>query len=156
MVALVDCDYLVIGGGAAGCILARRLAERFERVILLEAGKSDEGDPLATDLSLLEHQDESYDWGYRARPVATATHDILYNRAKMLGGCANHNDCAFLQPPASDFDEWVSLGAKGWSHADNAAAFERIKHRLHIESSPVGNQLSRAFIEACLESAVSL
>ena len=50
-----DCDYLVIGGGAAGCILARRLAENpAHRVILLEAGKSDEGDPRATDLSGLD------------------------------------------------------------------------------------------------------
>ena len=55
MADTIHCDYLVIGGGAAGCIVARRLAERPDNhVILLEAGKSDEGDPLATDLSRLE------------------------------------------------------------------------------------------------------
>jgi choline dehydrogenase-like flavoprotein len=144
------CDYLVIGGGAAGCIVARRLAEQPDNhVILLEAGKSDEGDPLATDLSRVEELDDSYDWGYRARPVADSEQHILYNRARMLGGCANHNDCAFLVPPASDFDEWVRLGADGWDYASNRAAFDRIEQRLHIEASPPGNALSRAFIDAC-------
>ena len=150
-----ECDYLVIGGGAAGCILARRLAENpSNRVILLEAGKTDEGDPFATDLSLLNQQDESYDWGYYARPVSHREQEILYSRAKMLGGCANHNDCAFLVPPASDFDHWVELGASGWDYDSNKSAFERIEKRLHIESSPPGNQLSRAFIDACLESGL--
>jgi choline dehydrogenase-like flavoprotein len=149
------CDYLVIGGGAAGCIVARRLAERAStRVILLEAGKSDEGDPIATDLSRLEEQDDSYDWGYRASPVAGSTQQILYNRAKMLGGCANHNDCAFLVPPACDFDTWVELGADGWDYASNLPAFRRIEDQLHIEASPPGNGLSRAFIDACLEKGL--
>ena len=144
------CDYLVIGGGAAGCIVARRLAEcSSNRVILLEAGRVDEGDPIATDLSRLEEQDDSYDWGYRARTLANSTQQIFYNRAKMLGGCANHNDCAFLVPPASDFERWVELGATSWDYAANKSAFERIEQRLHIESSPVGNRLSRAFIDAC-------
>ena len=148
----IECDYLVIGGGAAGCIVARRLAERVgNRVILLEAGKPDEGDPIATNLSRLEEQDDSYDWGYRARPLADSPQQIFYNRAKMLGGCANHNDCAFLVPPTSDFDDWVALGASGWNYASNRPAFDRIEERLHIEPSPPGNLLSRAFIDACLE-----
>ena len=118
MADTTHCDYLVIGGGAAGCIVARRLAEHSDNhVILLEAGKVDEGDPIATDLSRLEEQDDSYDWGYRARPLANSTQQIFYNRAKMLGGCANHNDCAFLVPPASDFERWVELGATGWDYA---------------------------------------
>ena len=145
-----DCDYLVIGGGAAGCIVARRLAEQpGTRVILLEAGRSDEGDPIATDLSRLDEQDDSYDWGYTAQPLADSEHRIRYDRARMLGGCANHNDCAFLVPPPSDFDEWVELGASGWSFADNAAAFARIEARLSIEASPPGTEPSQAFIDAC-------
>lgn len=152
MTAPASCDYLVIGGGAAGCILARRLAEDpATQVILLEAGKPDEGDPVATDLSRLEEQDDSYDWGYRASPIAGATQQMLYNRAKMLGGCANHNDCAFLVPPASDFEDWARLGASGWDAAGVAAGFERVEEMLHIESSPPGTDLSRAFIDACVE-----
>eukprot|EP00494_Astrolonche_serrata_P000357 UN00360 len=69
----------------------------------------------------------------------------------MLGGCANHNDCAFLVPPSSDFTEWVELGAEGWEYTANKSAFDRIEACLHIESSPPGNALSRAFIDACIE-----
>lgn len=147
-----QCDYLVIGGGAAGCIVAKRLAEAANAgVILLEAGRVDEGDPAATDLSRLDQQDESYDWGFHATPVSSSTQPIAYARAKMLGGCANHNDCAFLQPPASDFDHWPS----GWQAGDNAAAFARIASQLHIESRPVGNPLSRAFIDANIEQGLT-
>ena len=71
----VQCDYLVVGGGAAGCIVARRLAERADsHVILTEAGRSDEGDPVAMELARLDEQDESYDWGYLAQPTSTSTH----------------------------------------------------------------------------------
>lgn len=149
------CDYLVIGGGAAGCILARRLAaDPGTRVLLLEAGPVDEDDPLATDLSRLEEQDERYDWGYRARPTPQSAQQILYNRAKMLGGCANHNDCAFLVPPPRDFANWVELGADGWDFASLVPAFKRIEEQLHIEASPPGNALSRAFIDACIETGL--
>ena len=142
------CDYLIVGGGAAGCILAKRLAERSNSsVILIEAGKTDEGDPAATDLSRLDEQDDSYDWGYQAQTCVDSNSAMAYARAKMLGGCANHNDCAFLQPPPSDFEHWPT----GWSAAENALAFSRINQQLHIESSPAGNALSRAFIDANVE-----
>ena len=154
MSEVTECDYLVIGGGAAGCIVARRLADSGTRVVLLEAGRTDEGDPLATDLSRLEEQDDSYDWGYRAHPLANSDQQIFYNRAKMLGGCANHNDCAFIAPPDRDLEEWVELGAQGWDPASNAAAFARIEERLHIEPGPEGNALSRAFIDACLQKGL--
>ena len=68
------CDYLIIGGGSAGCVLARRLANKTRgRIILLEAGKSDENDPGANDLFLLDDQTADYDLGFlvrRSRPPA--------------------------------------------------------------------------------------
>ena len=148
----MQCDYLVVGGGAAGCIVARRLAERADNhVILTEAGRSDEGDPVAMELARLDEQDESYDWGYLAQPTSTSTQPMFYNRAKMLGGCANHNDCAFLFPPASDFDRWVELGAEGWSYGDIVPAMLRVEAQLNIVPTPEGTELSRAFIDANLE-----
>ena len=67
----VDCDYLVIGGGSAGAIVASRLATlTAAQVILVEAGRSDQHDPAARYMSQLEAQDETYDWGYGAQPVA--------------------------------------------------------------------------------------
>ena len=146
-----ECDHLIIGGGAAGCIVARRLADRLDgQVFLVEAGASDEGDPLATRLSLLDGQDESYDWGYTAHPVQFGENPIHYARAKMLGGCANHNDCAFLAPFPADLARWVALGATGWGADDMAPYLKRIEESLHIETSPPGNPLSRAFIDAAI------
>jgi choline dehydrogenase-like flavoprotein len=142
------CDYLIIGGGTAGCIVARRLAERgCGRVILLEAGKSDEGDPAALDLARFDEQTAEYDWGFMASPMAGAAAELAYPRAKILGGCGNHNDCAFIRPPNSDFDLWETLGAKGWNGAAMAPYFARLRERVHVEEAP-RHDVSRAFVEA--------
>jgi choline oxidase len=147
----LNCDYLIIGGGSSGCVVASRLAETTSaKVILLEAGMSDEHDPAALHMSMLEQQDKSYDWGYAARTTQGGG-TIAYARAKMLGGCANHNDCAFIAPPPSDLDRWEALGASGWNATTLAPALKRVEERTHIESSPKGNALSRAFIDGAQE-----
>lgn len=146
-----SCDYLIIGGGSSGAVVARRLAERTTgRIILLEAGKSDEGDPAATDLKRLDEQTPDYDWGFRAAPLAGSPPLLNYARARMLGGCANHNDCAFIRPPNSDFDEWERLGATGWNAAAMAKYWERITRTIAIETAPC-HPASRRFIEAGIE-----
>jgi choline oxidase len=145
------CDYLIIGGGSSGCVVAARLAEwTGAKIILLEAGRVDEGDPASLHMSKLEQQDETYDWGYTARTTRGGG-EIAYARAKMLGGCANHNDCAFMAPPASDLDRWETLGAKGWNARTLTAALARVEERTNIEASPPGNVLSRAFIDGARE-----
>jgi choline oxidase len=142
-------DYIIVGGGAAGAIVAARLAENPKyTVLLLEAGATDQGDDKALLMSRLEDQDESYDWGYAAQTIPASTHRISYARAKMLGGCANHNDCAFLPPPSADLARWETLGAKGWRPEGTRAALARVESRIGIEPSPTGNALSLAFVEA--------
>ncbi len=145
-------DYIIIGGGSAGAIMATRLSENPKlNILLLEAGASDVGDPKALHMSRLEDQDESYDWGYDAKTIAGGSSSIAYSRAKMLGGCANHNDCAFITPPSSDFTRWESLGAKGWGPEGVVSALARVAQTTPIESTPPGNPLSRAFIDASKE-----
>jgi len=142
------CDYLILGGGSAGCVLARRLAEKTRgRIIMVEAGKSDENDPAANDLFLLDDQTPDYDWGFLASTLAGRAPELNYSRAKILGGCANHNDCAFLIPPPSDMDHWASLGAKGWSAAETAPYFARFADHVNVELAPM-HPASRVFIEA--------
>jgi choline oxidase len=142
------CDYLIIGGGSAGAVVARRLAERTSgRIILVEAGKADEGDPAATDLRRLDEQTPDYDWGFRAAPLAGAPALLKYARARILGGCANHNDCAFIRPPPSDFDDWERLGATGWNAAAMTPYWQRVADSIGIETAPC-HPASRCFIEA--------
>ena len=145
------CDYLIIGGGSSGAVVARRLADRSSgRIILIEAGKTDEGDPAAVDLKRLDEQTPDYDWGFRAAPLPGSPPLLNYARAKLLGGCANHNDCAFIRPPDSDFDEWERLGASGWNAAAMATYWDRITGTITIETAPC-HPASRRFIEAGLE-----
>ena len=142
------CDFLIIGGGSAGCIIAKRLAEKSTgRIILLEAGKKDEGDAAATDLSRLDDQTDGYDWGFKASTLAGAKPELNYARARILGGCANHNDCAFLRPPDSDFADWENLGAKGWGAADMAPYFNRMLENTNVEEAP-RHPASQAFVNA--------
>ncbi len=143
------CDYLVIGGGSAGAILAKRLAEADSgSVMLLEAGGSDENDQAILDLSLLDQQGEDTEWGFYAKPIFGGLQQIQYLRAKMLGGCGNHNDCAFLIPPPSDFDQWVSQGAGGWSATEVAPFFKRIESVVDINQRPTVSSLSETFMRA--------
>jgi choline oxidase len=148
---MTDCDYLVIGGGSSGAVVARRLAERTRgRIILLEAGKADEGDPAAVDLTQLDAQTDEYDWGFRASTLAGGPPLLKYARARLLGGCANHNDCAFIRPPDSDFDDWERLGAVGWNAAAMAPFWQRITETITIETAPC-HPASRSFIASGIE-----
>ncbi len=145
------CDFLIIGGGSAGCIVARRLAARTPgRIILLEAGKTDEGDAAATDLAHLDEQTADYDWGFKAATLAGRKPELNYARARLLGGCANHNDCAFLRPPDSDFSEWVERGATGWGAAEMARYYDRVLEMTRVEEAP-HHPASQAFVNAALE-----
>lgn len=145
-------DYIVIGGGSAGSIIARRLADaNVGSVLLIEAGPADEGVPAMMDISRLFELDSSTDWGFLANPTKHSDRQLTYSRARMLGGCGNHNDCAYLVPPEADFDSWDELGAAGWSGKEVEPYFERLKERLTIERRPERHLVSRAFLEAGVE-----
>ncbi len=148
----MNCDYLVIGGGSAGAIIARRLADaQIGKVILLEAGMNDEGKSALQELSLLDQQGDETEWGFLAKPVANKNNQIDYARAKMLGGCGNHNDCAFLVPPDCDFDRWHDLGAKGWNARSLKPYSDKIDNRVWVETSPPVNPISQKFMDAGIE-----
>ncbi len=145
----MQCDFLIVGGGSAGAILGRRLAEaNIGSVLLVEAGPSDRGNPSILNLSLLDQQDPDLDWGFTASPIAGEPQKLQYLRAKMLGGCGGHNDCAFVVPPDGDLDQWESLGATGWSAKDVAPYFSRIESMLSIETNPPVNPVSECFLRA--------
>ncbi|MFF3225749.1 GMC family oxidoreductase [Nocardia suismassiliense] len=113
-------DYVIAGGGTAGCVLAARLSEDPDvSVCLLEAGPSDVGDRAILELTRWMHLlDSGYDWDYLIEPQERGNSYLRHARAKVLGGCSSHNSCIAFWPPAENLDEWAALGAKGWSAAE--------------------------------------
>lgn len=122
-------DYVVAGGGTAGCVLAARLSEDPNvTVCLLEAGPSDVGDRNILELGAWMHLlDSGYDWDYPVEPQEKGNSFMRHARAKVLGGCSSHNSCIAFWPPAEALDEWVKMGATGWSAAEILPLVARIE-----------------------------
>jgi len=113
-------DYVIAGGGTAGCVLAARLSEDpTVTVCLLEAGPSDVDDPAILQLEQWMHLlDSGYDWDYPVVPQQRGNSFLRHARAKVLGGCSSHNSCIAFWPPAEGLDEWAAMGLTGWGAAD--------------------------------------
>jgi len=109
-------DYVIAGGGTAGCVLAARLSENpTVTVCLVEAGPSDVGDDNILVLDQWMHLlDSGYDWDYPVEPQEKGNSFLRHARAKVLGGCSSHNSCIAFWPPAEGLDEWQAMGATGW------------------------------------------
>lgn len=110
-------DYIVVGGGTAGCIVAARLSEDpAVSVVLLEAGPSDADEPRAHDIRRwAEMLEGEYDLDYRSVAQERGNSDIRMARLRILGGCSTANTMISWKPLRGDLDEWVSLGAAGWT-----------------------------------------
>ncbi|KAI0838782.1 GMC oxidoreductase [Hypoxylon sp. FL0890] len=112
-------DYVVVGGGLAGCVIASRLSQKDKDVILLEAGPDPTGNP-ATEffLSGLSLQGGELDYAYPSEPVATTANRVHYLSAgKGLGGETVINFGGWLRGDAADYDEWAEVaGDKRWSY----------------------------------------
>lgn len=144
-------DFIVVGGGTAGCVVAARLAQNARRrVLLVEAGPSDEGNAKILTLSRWQELLETeLDYDYRIEPQPRGNGNIRHSRGKMLGGCSSHNSAIAFVPPDFDFDRWAAEGATGWAARDVARFFERMKTRVNLEKSDSENECVTAFLEAC-------
>ncbi|KAK0224315.1 GMC oxidoreductase [Armillaria fumosa] len=114
-------DYVVVGGGTAGCVLASRLSENPDvTVLLVEAGKSHEGDLLTSiPLAFSKIFKTDVDWDYETTPQnALGQRAIYWPRGKILGGTSSINCSIYHRCARDDFDEWNRLGASGWSYKD--------------------------------------
>ncbi|MBV8914124.1 MAG: GMC family oxidoreductase N-terminal domain-containing protein [Acetobacteraceae bacterium] len=126
-----ESDYLVIGGGTAGCILAARLSEDpTARVTLLEAGPEDH-DPwihIPAGYARL-FASGRYDWKFATEPEPElGGRSIAWPRGRVLGGSGSINGLVFLRGSPHDYDRWAQAGARGWSYQDVLPAFRRIEH----------------------------
>jgi choline dehydrogenase len=163
-------DYVIVGGGSAGCVLANRLsAARGHRVLLLEAGGEDRNPWIHIPLGYGKlFTNARLNWLYESEPEpGLGGRRIVQPRGKVLGGSSSINGCIYIRGQKEDFDHWRQLGNVGWSHDDVLPYFKKAEDQergadaLHGAGGPLAvsdqrdaHELCDAFIAAAEESGV--
>jgi choline dehydrogenase len=168
----IEAEYVVVGAGSAGCVVAARLSEDpGTRVALLEAGGADRNIwihiPLGYGKTIA---DPSVNWCYETEPDPGLNgRKIFWPRGKVLGGSSSINGLLYVRGQAEDFDHWRQLGNAGWSFADVLPYFKRSERRitrggvsdLHGGDGPLAvsdlterNPLCEAYIEAATRTGI--
>lgn len=160
-------DYVIVGAGSAGCVLANRLtSEPNTKVLLLEAGKPDNKEEIHIPASFSELFQTEYDWAYYTEKQPHLNNRQLYwPRGKVLGGCSSINAMIYIRGNYRDYDHWHNLGNEGWSakevlpyfkKAENqewgASIYHGIDGPLNVATQRCINPLASAFVKACLEA----
>ncbi|XP_065647440.1 choline dehydrogenase, mitochondrial isoform X3 [Hydra vulgaris] len=159
-------DYVIVGAGSAGCVLANRLSENPDnRVLSLEAGPQDSWwnwkihMPGAIQYNL---QNDKYNWYYNTVPQSHMNNRIMYwPRGRVWGGSSALNGMVYVRGHPQDFDRWEKEGAKGWSYKDCLPYFKKAQNHsfgedqyrggngpLHVTRGSMENPLQQAFLEA--------
>jgi choline dehydrogenase-like flavoprotein len=145
-------DYIIVGAGSAGCVLANRLSEDgAASVLLLEAGPADRHPYISIPLGMGRMHDYAmFDWGYQteSEPNLNGRH-IEAMRGKVLGGSSSINVMAYTRGNRGDYDRWAQKGARGWSYADVLPYFRRAEtweggeNTYRGGSGPLGTQFAK-------------
>lgn len=123
-------DYIIVGAGAAGCVLANRLSEDPQtRVLLVEAGGSDDRFLIRMPLGMLRaFRDPAITWGYMSEPEPRLNGRVLgVPRGRVLGGSSSINGMFFMRGHSGDFDGWQDMGCSGWSYAHVLPYFKKLE-----------------------------
>lgn len=119
-------DYVVVGAGSGGCVVAARLTEAGARVLLLEAGGPDEMREIHIPAAFPKLFRSPLDWNYETEPQEHLNGRRLYwPRGKMLGGSSSINAMIYIRGHRADYDGWAALGNRGWSYEDVLPYFRR-------------------------------
>ncbi len=164
----LEADFVVVGAGSAGCVMAARLSEDPNaRVVLLEAGGEDKNMWIHIPLGFGKtFADKRVNWCYETEPDPGAGgRSIFWPRGKVLGGSSSINGMVYIRGQHEDFDLWRQLGNTGWSSSDVLPYFKRAEHQTrgpddwHSTGGPLavsdvqdGHPICEAFIRACNEA----
>ncbi|CAG9196969.1 Oxygen-dependent choline dehydrogenase [Paraburkholderia sabiae] len=129
-------DYIIVGAGSAGCILANRLSASGQySVLLLEAGKADDSFWFKIPVGFTKtYYNETYNWMYYSEPEKELDNRSLYcPRGKVQGGSGSINAMIYVRGQEKDYDDWAQAGNNGWSYRDVLPYFRK------LETHPLGN-----------------
>ncbi|MGF7217872.1 choline dehydrogenase [Spirosoma lacussanchae] len=161
-------DYIIVGAGSAGCVLANRLsADPTVSVLLLEAGGPDTKFELQIPAAYSKLHGTAVDWGFWTEPQSALNGRRMYQpRGKTLGGCSSTNAMAYVRGNRRDYDDWAALGNTGWGYENVLPYFirsefneqiDQLDERYHGAHGPLNvtfatgfqTPLARAFVDAC-------
>ena len=168
---MIEADYVVVGAGSAGCVVAGRLSEDGARVVVLEAGGSDRHLIIqvpAAVIKLMHHP--RFNWNYVAEPEpGTANRAIAWPRGKVIGGSGSINGMNFVRGNPADFDGWAQMGCRGWSYEEVLPYFKSFERRhggdrrfrgeagpVPVESYRTVLPIVRTFVAAAVEAGFPL
>ena len=165
--AATEFDYIIVGAGSAGCVLAARLTEDPDiRVALIEAGGADTAQEIHVPAAFPQLFKTQFDWDFATDPEPQLDGRRTYlPRGRMLGGSSSMNAMIYIRGNRADYDEWAASGATGWSYDDllpyfiKAEGNERGEDQYHGALGPLQvrdgrsmHSLADCFVEAAVQA----
>ena len=161
-------DYIVVGGGSAGCVLAARLTEDPDvGVLLLEAGPPDQEPMIKVPAAFAGLFRSPLDWTYEIEPQERVGGSTFWPRGRTLGGSSSINLMIYARGVAADYDGWAAAGCTGWDFAGVLPYFVRAEHNsrlgaplhgtdgpLYVEDRRYTHELSQAWVDAAVDAGL--